>query len=196
MESPVSPSTSSVPTAPSSSAFAQGLAQENQAMNQSNRLFVVLAVVAIFLGLGTGVGGAMMTAAPKSESLMTQTQTTGKQENTGTSDTSIKVGQVFGAKDTKAFKDPVEGVLVSGGIGSEGSHHIVRPGGESQNVYLTSSIVDLKMFEGAKVKIWGETFKAQKAGWLMDVGRVEVEALNAPLPDGAKPAQGTGNQDF
>jgi len=35
-----------------------------------------------------------------------------------------------------------------------------------------------------EVKIWGETFKAQKAGWLMDVGRVEI--VN---PDGEAPLE-------
>jgi len=29
-----------------------------------------------------------------------------------------------------------------------------RPGGDSQNVYLTSSIVDLSKFVNSKVKIW------------------------------------------
>jgi hypothetical protein len=34
------------------------------------------------------------------------------------------------------------------------------------------------------VKVWGETNKAQKAGWLMDVGRVQV--VN---PQGEAPAE-------
>ena len=66
------------------------------------------------------------------------------------------------------------GTLKEGGIQGEGQFHLVRPGGVSQNVYLTSSSVDLSKFVGKKIKVWGETEKAQYAGWLMDAGRVEV----------------------
>jgi hypothetical protein len=34
--------------------------------------------------------------------------------------------------------------------------------------------VDLDEFDGKNVEIWGETVKAQKAAWLMDVGRVKL----------------------
>ncbi len=78
-----------------------------------------------------------------------------------------------GIKDTKRFPDKAEGKLVEGGIEGEGSFHLERPGGESQNVYLTSSIVDLSEFVGKKVRVMGQTFAGQKAGWLMDVGYVE-----------------------
>lgn len=94
----------------------------------------------------------------------------------------VKVGDVVGIKDKETFRDNAEGVLVTGGVDGEGSHHLVRPGGKSQNVYLTSSIVDLDLFVDHQVKVWGETFAAQRAGWLMDVGRVEVIELNAELP--------------
>ncbi|AKM79574.1 MAG: hypothetical protein UX85_C0001G0267 [Candidatus Beckwithbacteria bacterium GW2011_GWB1_47_15] len=86
----------------------------------------------------------------------------------------ITQGTMVGVKDEKAFRDTAEGALVAGGIDGEGSHHLEREGGESQNVYLTSSIIDLDQFVGRKVKVWGETFDARKAGWLMDVGRLEV----------------------
>lgn len=83
-------------------------------------------------------------------------------------------GTVVGSNDTKTFKDIATGSLKEGGIEGEGQFHLVRPGGVSQNVYLTSSSVDLSKFVGKKIKVWGETQKAQYAGWLMDVGRVEV----------------------
>lgn len=83
-------------------------------------------------------------------------------------------GKTFGVVDEKAFKDQAEGEMASGGIDGEGSHHLIRDGGESQFVYLTSSIVDLDQFVGKKVRVWGQTFEAQKAGWLMDVGRLEI----------------------
>lgn len=79
-----------------------------------------------------------------------------------------------GITDKKTFKDKAEGVLKEGGIDGEGNFHLERPGGESQNVYLTSTTVDLSQFVDKKVRVWGETFSAEKAGWLMDVGSVEV----------------------
>lgn len=85
-----------------------------------------------------------------------------------------KIESAAGIKDTKTFKDTAEGVLKEGGIEGEGSFHLERSGGKSQNVYLTSSTVDLSEYVGMKVKVRGETFKAEKAGWLMDVGFVEV----------------------
>lgn len=85
------------------------------------------------------------------------------------------VTQSSGVVDKKTFKDSVEGILREGGIDGEGNFHIERPGGVSQNAYLTSSTVDLSSYVGKKVKVWGQTFSGQKAGWLMDVGLVEVE---------------------
>ena len=79
-----------------------------------------------------------------------------------------------GIADKKTFKDSVVGILKEGGIDGEGNFHIERPGGISQNAYLTSSTVDLSQYIGKKIKVWGQTFKGQKAGWLMDVGLVEV----------------------
>lgn len=92
----------------------------------------------------------------------------------GTTASNISKGEVFGSDDTKTFKDTVSGILKKGGIDGEGVYHLVRPGGDSQNVYLTSSIVDLSQFLDRKIKVWGETQKAKRAGWLMDVGRVEI----------------------
>ena len=66
------------------------------------------------------------------------------------------------------------GVLSEGGIGNEGTHHLTRDGGPSQTVYLTSSVVDLSIFDGKKVEVWGETQSSKKAGWLMDVSKVQI----------------------
>ncbi len=91
----------------------------------------------------------------------------------------VEVGKVYGAEDEADFPDLAEGVLVKGGLEGEGSHHLVRPGGQTQYVFLTSTVLDLDLFLNARVQVWGETFNAQKAGWLMDVGRVQVKELNA-----------------
>lgn len=104
----------------------------------------------------------------------------GKSGNTASStnsqgvNTSADSGTVVGSNDTKTFKDKAEGVLKEGGIEDEGAFHLERSGGDSQSVYLTSSIVDLSQFVGKKIKVWGQTQKAQYAGWLMDVGKIEV----------------------
>jgi len=82
--------------------------------------------------------------------------------------------KTIGIADKKTFKDKAEGKLKEGGADGEGNFHLERPGGESQNVYLTSSTVDLSEYLNKKVRVWGETFKASKAGWLMDVGLVEI----------------------
>lgn len=86
----------------------------------------------------------------------------------------IRKGDTFGSEDTKTFRDTTEGTLEQGGVFGEGSHKLIRPGGDSQTVALTSSVVSLDEFVGRKVKIWGETQTAEKSGWFMDVGRLEV----------------------
>ena len=96
--------------------------------------------------------------------------------------TGVNVGDIFGSADEKMFKDPATGVIDKGGFNGEGTHKLVRAGGVSQTVYLTSSTIDLDALVGHQVTIWGQTFKGQKVGWLMDVGRVKVENLNMPLP--------------
>lgn len=82
--------------------------------------------------------------------------------------------EVAGIKDKKTFSDATTGILKDGGFDGEGSHHLERPGGKSQNVYITSSTVDLSAYVDHKVTVHGQTFAAEKAGWLMDVGLVEV----------------------
>lgn len=130
------------------------------------RKLTIVLVAALVLGVGSGFAASQL--KPKA-------QKTGTVALDGsTSGGTIKKGATYGSDNTSAFKDTAEGVLKEGGMDGEGSHHLVRPGGDSQNVYLTSSIVDLSLFIDRKIKVWGETFKAQKAGWLMDVGRVEV----------------------
>lgn len=87
---------------------------------------------------------------------------------------SFQKGQSFGSNDTAAFKDTAQGVVKEGGIDGEGQYHLEREGGASQNVYMTSSTLDLSKFVGKKVKVWGATQSAQTVGWLMDVGKVEI----------------------
>lgn len=80
-----------------------------------------------------------------------------------------------GVKDASTFKDTATGKIIAndGKITTEGTYILTR-GDVSQNVYLTSSVIDLSKYEGKTVQVWGETFSGQKAGWLMDVGRIKV----------------------
>ena len=123
---------------------------------------IILFLIVIILGIGTGY-------------VLSFTNNILSSSDAGSStNTSQNVKKSVGIKDKKTFKDTAEGILREGGIEDEGQYHIERPGGVSQNVYLTSTTVDLSQFIGKKIRVWGETFSAQKAGWLMDVGLVEV----------------------
>ncbi len=122
----------------------------------STRGFIFILLVAVAAAI---VGGYFFTTSHKSTSSTTKD---GKSS-----------GGNAGIMDKKKFPDHAEGILQEGGVDGEGNFHLERPGGESQNVYLTSAIVDLSSFVGKKIRVWGQTNKAQKAGWLMDVGYVE-----------------------
>lgn len=124
--------------------------------------FLLLVLVAC-LGIGSGFGLAQLSTKTGRNIPLLSNQ-----------NNSVTKGQTFGSSDTTTFKDTAEGLLQEGGLDGEGQYHLVRSGGESQNVYLTSSSVDLARFVERKIKVWGETQEAEKAGWLMDVGRVEV----------------------
>ncbi len=76
----------------------------------------------------------------------------------------------------KTFKDQAEGVIEKNDKMdkyAQGTHKLIRPGGDSQTAFLTSSVLDLDSYVGKKVKVYGETFGSSQVGWLMDVGKVE-----------------------
>lgn len=137
----------------------------NEDKPMTNKLPIALFVILLVLGIGTG----FLIAKLKGSSTVATIGSNGKVQTQ-----TIQKGQTFGSSDEKTFKDSAEGTLKEGGIEGEGAFHLERPGGVSQNVYLTSSLVDLSAFVGKKVKVWGETNAAQKAGWLMDVGRLQL----------------------
>lgn len=133
--------------------------------NKNKPPLVKILIVGVVMG-ALGLGSGFLIARGTANQVDNTREVTSASEATQ--------GTIFGSNDTKTFKDTAEGVLKDGGIDGEGQYHLERPGGESQNVYLTSSAVDLSLVRGKKIKVWGETFAAEKAGWLMDVGRVEV----------------------
>lgn len=79
-----------------------------------------------------------------------------------------------GIADTSQFDTEVEGTLEEGGIEGEGTHHLVRNGGPSKNVYLTSGVIDLQAFVGKNVKVWGQTLSGSNAGWLVEAGKITI----------------------
>lgn len=88
--------------------------------------------------------------------------------------TVTKTDKVVGSSDVKTFKDSADGVIEKGGVDGEGTHKLIREGGPSQTAFLISSVVDLDEYVGKKVRVWGQTMAAQKAAWLMDVGKIEL----------------------
>ena len=138
-------------------------------MQKNNKIAIMIsAFLVIILGVGTGY--------------FLNIQTKGNSNSSGSdkniqrevASSEIKKGVIVGVADESTFKDSDEGTLEQGGIDGEGSHHLVRPGGDSQTIYITSSIIDLDQFFGHKVKVWGKTVAGQHDGWQMDLCKLEV----------------------
>ncbi|MEI6690947.1 MAG: hypothetical protein WCL07_04335 [bacterium] len=151
----------------------------------SSTSFQTLPIFKIFLVLlaVVGVTSGVIFAKSRLANSSTNSGSEASTANLPQDPNALKVGTTYGSKDESNFPDQAEGVLVAGGVSGEGSHHLVRPGGVSQNVYLSSSVVDLDTVIGTKVQVWGQTMGAKKAGWLIDVGRLKVLELNAPQPE-------------
>lgn len=124
-----------------------------------NRIIFGILIASVFLGTFTGYTLAKKPSSGFANALP------------------VKPAPKNAQQDTRTFKDFAEGTLKVRPASKnpneyvEGSHILSREG--SYPVALTSSVVDLSQYEGKKVKVFGETQKALKEGWLMDVGRVE-----------------------
>ena len=142
------------------------LTETNNKSNLMAKPLILTILIVLVLGVGTGYIASNVSgfSGDKVTTINSGSNTSGE----------IKKGYTAGVNDTKTFANSAEGVVKEGGIDGEGEFHLVRPGGDSQNVYITSSVLDLSKFIGKKIKVWGSTQTAQKAGWLMDVGKVEV----------------------
>jgi len=130
-------------------------------INWSRKLVAVLVVV-VLLGIASGYGLFLKMSS-------------GTVRLGGKDVQVVNTPTEEGVKDASTFKDTATGTLQEndGKITNEGTNILVR-GDVSQNVYLTSSVIDMSKYVGKKVQVWGETFQGQKAGWLMDVGRIKV----------------------
>ncbi len=122
-----------------------------------------LIIIIVTLSIGLGILSGYILAGKNKDDLA----------SAGLSLTTAKNPQ----SDTRTFRDFAEGTLRVRPQASdtteyvEGTHMLQREG--AVPVALTSSVVDLTKYEGKKVKVFGETQKALKEGWLMDVGKVE-----------------------
>jgi hypothetical protein len=131
----------------------------NRSMNKNKMLpYIVGAFVVVALGVGSAwlISSKLINKSPTAAP--------------GVKVTSTEAGVL----DPKTKYDNATGIIKDGGIGNEGTHHLEREGGEDQTVYLTSSVIDLSSFDGKKVEIWGQTLASKKAGWLMDVAKVQI----------------------
>ena len=138
-------------------------------VSSGNNLLPTIIGIVVFALLGTGTGYLIKNLAKPGSSTLG-----GSTVQPSAPPGGAVVGQIYGSANESDFKDSATGVLEKGGINGEGTHQLLRSGGASQTVYLTSSVLDLDEFVGSKVTVWGETFSSAKAGWLMDVGKIKV----------------------
>jgi len=132
--------------------------------SRNNFSLILTSFIVVLLGVGTGwvLANSSFGAKSVSENLPESSKGVPPQK-----EEEISLGEV-----SEKIKE-VEGILVEGGIEGEGTHHLERPGGPSQNVYLTSTSLNLDSYVGKKVHVWGETLSGIKAGWLMDVVKIK-----------------------
>lgn len=138
-----------------------GIAKPFNLPSNFNKILIIVLLVSAALGVGSGVTlGIKQGPASSKVATILNTQPKSAQQ------------------DNRTFRDFAEGTIQvkptpkSPSEYSEGTHLLQRESGYP--VALTSSVVDLSEYEGKKVKVFGETQKALKEGWLMDVGKVEV----------------------
>ncbi len=123
--------------------------------------FVIPILIIVILGVVTGFLFSRKAAPGVSVgSQLVQTVQTTKEE---------------GVTNLALFPDQAVGTVKinDGKITKEGSHILIRDG-IGQNAYLTSSVIDLNKYLDKKIQVWGKTYGAQKAGWLMDIGRIKL----------------------
>ena len=145
----------------------------------NNGMFIILSILVVLGGCATGYGVSKLRAKEASVQNETSVQTADAKKN-------LKNGQVFGDQEVAEADDVAEGFLELGGKEGEGTHKLLRKGGATQTVYLTSSSMNLDTFENAQVKVWGRTVGSEKVGWLMDVTRAEVVEVNGKKPADVK----------
>jgi hypothetical protein len=143
----------------------QPLTRKFSFISSTKRIYILILAMALFSGSATGYVLASSKAGNTSGGgLVQQAQGPATQAN----------------QDNQTFKDFAVGTIQpkpSPKAGkadySTGAYLLIRE--NAVPVALTSSVVDLSQYSGKKVKIFGETQNDPSGGWLMDVGRVEVQ---------------------
>jgi len=142
-----------------------------------NDKITLFSTIAIIVAVGVASGFWLSRFFPSRSSDQSPLFTSGESRplsaDTISSADQLKVGQVYGNANGN-FKDKATGVIESGGVNGEGTHTLIRPGGEDQKAALTSSILDLDLFVDRQVEIQGETNDSRKAGWFLDVGSIKI----------------------
>lgn len=126
--------------------------------------FLPIIIIIVFVGAGIFTGLVL-----SSRSKSVQNVKTALEEE----DLTPEQKQSF----NQTFRDEAEGIIEKNDDlekYGQGTHKLIRPGGEDQTAYLVSSVLDLEPYEGKKVKVSGETFGSSQVGWFLDVGKVEV----------------------
>lgn len=114
-------------------------------------------IVALIVGVGTGFLFAKTAGKRSAASPLSGKPTTPQQDKSTFRDTEEGTIQKRDNEESNEY--------------TEGTHYLIREG--HPPVALTSSVVDLSLYEGKKVRVYGETLGALREGWLMDVGLVE-----------------------
>lgn len=130
--------------------------------NNALLIFVALLIVSLGLGIGTGFVFAKKGVQSGNSSVSVQ------------SSNSVQTDKEAGINDTSAFPDTATGVLTTGGIRGEGTHHLDRSETKEKEVALSSTVINLDNFVGKKVEIRGQTISSKTSGWLMDVGKIKI----------------------
>jgi hypothetical protein len=153
---------------------AQSQSQETSPKNtplrpvpQKNNLLKFLPIIIIVIVIGLGIFTGLVFSSRSKNS----------QQGTKASISEEELPKEIKESFTQTFRDEAEGVIEKNDKldkYAQGTHKLIRPGGESQTAFLTSSVLDLDQYVGQKVKVFGETFGSSQVGWLMDVGKVEV----------------------
>ncbi|MFA4827250.1 MAG: hypothetical protein WC596_03315 [Candidatus Shapirobacteria bacterium] len=132
--------------------------------------------VLIILFLGLSAGFWLSRLAPLGSSGSNSSNGNGKNIISAdkiSSAADLIVGKYYG-NTSQNFKDSVFGTIKKGGINGEGTHTLLREGGVTQSAALTSSVIDLDLFNDKKVEVKGETNSTTKAGWFLDVGVIKI----------------------
>ena len=151
---------------------------KQNSLPSKNQKIVFISTLVILLTLGTVSGFWLSRFFPGKKNQSESPLFTSGQGNLLSADKisnteDLKIGQVYGNANG-TFKDTATGTIEKGGINGEGTHTLIRPGGDDQKAALTSSVVDLDLFVGRQVEIKGETNTSRLAGWFLDVGSIKI----------------------